>query len=313
MVEIGIIVVTYNSAAVIDACLDSALQSGAEVLVVDNASSDSTVQKATRPGVQLIANPTNRGFAGAVNQGFSTLKSPYVMLLNPDTVLQTSLDPLREACDLPRAAGASGRIEDAAGNPQIGFMIRKFPTPGVLSLESLLLNRLWSNNPLNADYRALHLDYSKLQAVDQPAGAFLMIRREVWERLDGFDEQFWPLWFEDVDFCRRAAERGYLWYYVPRAVCKHTGAHSISKLTLEMRQVYWYRSLLRYSAKHFRPLRASAVCLAVIAGTIPRALIETALRRNCEPLATYGKVMRLASRFFFCREGKNSSVPGWLT
>jgi N-acetylglucosaminyl-diphospho-decaprenol L-rhamnosyltransferase len=313
MVEVGIVIVTYNSAAVIEACLDSAVNSGAEVVVIDNASSDNTVEKASRPGVQLIANRTNRGFAGAVNQGFSALKSPYIMLLNPDTVLQTSFQPLREACDLPCAAGAAGRIEDAAGNPQVGFMVRKFPTPGILALESLLLNRAWPGNTFNADYRAVHLDYSKLQAVDQPAGAFLMIRRSVWEQLDGFDEQFWPLWFEDVDFCRRAAERGYLWYYVPQAVCKHTGAHSISKLTLEMRQVYWYRSLLRYSAKHFRPLRVRAVCLAVIVGAVPRALIETALRRSCEPLAAYGKVMWLAGRFFFGREGKNSSVPGWLS
>ena len=313
MVEIGIIIVTYNSAAVIEACLDSALNSGAEVVVIDNASTDNTVEKASRPGVQLIANRTNRGFAAAVNQGFSTLKSPYVMLLNPDAVLKSGLDPLREACALPRAAGASGRIEDAAGNPQIGFMIREFPTPAILCLEALLLNRIWPGNPFNADYRALRLDYSKLQSVDQPAGAFLMIRRAVWEEMDGFDEQFWPLWFEDVDFCQRAAQRGYLWYYIPQAVCKHTGAHSISELTLEMRQLYWYRSLLRYSAKHFRPLWARAVCLAVIAGAIPRALIETALRRNREPLAAYFKVMRLAGRFFFSRVVENSSVPGWLS
>jgi GT2 family glycosyltransferase len=286
---------------VIGHCLDAALSTGAPVVVVDNASSDGTPELARRAGVHLIANRSNRGFAAAVNQGFSILQTTYVLLLNPDVLLENNLAPLREACDLPRAAGAGGCLVDESGEPQTGFMVRKFPTPAVLALEALLLNRAWPNNPVNAAYRGLRLDYSAVQAVEQPAGAFLMIRRTVWEKLGGFDECFWPLWFEDVDFCRRAAELGYLWYYTPGAVCRHTGGHSIVKLALEMRLVYWYGSVLRYSAKHFRPSGVRAVCVAVISGSLLRILPETALRRSLKPVVAYSKVIWLAGRYFFGR------------
>lgn len=301
MADTGIVIVTYNSDAVIGPCLDAALQSGADIVVIDNASDDNTARLAARKGVRLIANSTNLGFARAVNQGFSVLNCAYVLLLNPDTVLQTGLEPLRAACKLPRSAGAGGLLVDLAGKTQVGFMVRKFPTPLVLVLEALLLNRIWDRNPVNRAYRGLGLDYSRLQVVEQPAGAFLMIRRAVWEELGGFDEGFWPLWFEDVDFCRRATDQRYLWYFAPEAVAKHTGAHSILKLTVEKRLVYWYRSLLRYSAKHFHALGMRVVCAAVVVGSILRMMSESALQRSLKPMTNYSKVILLAARFFFGR------------
>jgi GT2 family glycosyltransferase len=294
--DIGIVIVTYNSGAEIGACLDAAMASGAEVVVVDNASGDGTVTEVRRRGARLIENTTNRGFAAATNQGFIVLNHPYILLLNPDAVLQTDLEPLREACDLRAAAGAGGRLLDAEGRPQIGFMARSLPTPLALALEALLLNRVCPNNPVNRRYRGLHLDYEERLEVEQPAGAFLMVRRAVWEELGGFDEGFHPLWFEDVDFCRRAADRGYRMYYEPRAVAKHTGAHSIAALPVEARRFYWYRSLLKYSAKHFRPLAFRGVCLAVAFGSVLRMIAETVAGRRTKSIAVYGQVARLASR-----------------
>jgi GT2 family glycosyltransferase len=296
MLPIGIVIVTYNSGAVIGPCLDAALKSGAAIVVVDNASSDSTRAEVLSHSVRLLTNDKNLGFAKAVNQGFALLNCPYVLLLNPDAVLRSSLEPLRAACDLPGAAGASGLLLDAKGKPQTGFMVRQLPTPAALAMESLMLNRLWRGNPINAAYRGLKLDYAVQQRVEQPAGAFLLIRRAVWEELGGFDERFSPLWFEDVDFCRRAVDQGYCFYYVPSAVAVHTGAHSVPTLTLEMRRVYWYRSLLGYAAKHFRPSGVRAVCLAVITGSFLRAAVDAALERSLRPFATYSKVVRLASR-----------------
>jgi GT2 family glycosyltransferase len=313
MPDIGIVIVTYNSAAVIGPCLDAALESDAEIVVVDNASNDDTARVAARPRVRLIANSTNLGFAGAVNQGFSVLNCTYILLLNPDTILQSSLEPLRAACELPHAAGAGGLLVDLKGKPQVGFMVRRFPTPTSVALESLLLNRAWTRNPINRAYRGLDLDYSRLQVVEQPAGAFLMIRRAAWEELGGFDEGFWPLWFEDVDFCRRAADRKYVWYFVPEAVGKHTGAHSILQLTLEKRLVYWYRSLLRYASKHFHALGMRVVCLAVMVGAILRMLGESALQRSLKPVAAYSKVILLAARFFFGRVNDSSVSVFGLT
>src|ERR1039457_6312553 len=160
MSDVGIIIVTYNSAAEIGACLDAALASGAETVVVDNASTDGTIAEIARHGVRLIANSENRGFAGAVNQGFGVLNSHYVLLLNPDAVIQTSLEPLRQACELPGAAGAGGKLVDAAGQPQAGFIVRGLPTPAALALEALLPNRIWPGNPVNRRYRCLDWDSS---------------------------------------------------------------------------------------------------------------------------------------------------------
>jgi hypothetical protein len=296
MAEIGIVIVTYFSGAEIGPCLDAIAGAAADVVVVDNGSRDGTLEEVEQRGVRVIANRENRGFAAAVNQGVTVLKSAYVLLLNPDAVVQGGLDRLREACDLPGAAGAGGRLLDSAGRPQTGFMVRALPTPAALILEVLLLNRLWPNNPVNRRYRALGLDYSVRVAVEQPAGAFLMIRRAVWEELGGFDETFRPLWFEDVDFCRRAASRGYSFHYEPVSVAYHTGAHSISKIALELRPVYWYSNLIRYAAKHFRPMALRAVCLAVLLGVLPRVVTESAVERSLKPLAAYWKVARLASR-----------------
>src|ERR1035438_6086704 len=296
MAEIGIVIVTYFSEAEIGPCLDAVLGAGADVVVVDNGSRDGTVAEVARRGVRLIANVANLGFAAAVNQGVTVLKSAYVLLLNPDAVLQGGLERLREACDLPGAAGAGGQLLGAGGRPQVGFMVRALPTPAALILEALLLNRLCPNNPVNRRYRALGLDYSTRVAVEQPAGAFLMIRRAVWQELGGFDEGFRPLWFEDVDFCRRAIDRGYFLYYEPRAVALHTGAHSISKIAVELRPVYWYSNLIRYAAKHFRPFAFRAVCMAVLSGALPRAVAESLADRSLKPLAAYRKVVRLASR-----------------
>lgn len=298
MSNIGIVIVTYNSADHIGECLDAALRTGAEIVVVDNCSSDGTIAEVTRRGVRLIANSTNRGFAAAVNQGFAVLESAYVLLLNPDSVLVSDLDPLREACDLPRAAGAGGRLLDADGCEQGGFMVRRFPGPAALVLEALLLNRILPGNPINRKYRALDLNYRTRIEVDQPAGAFLMLRKAVWKDLGGFDEGFHPLWFEDVDFCRRVVDRGYRLFYVPEAAAKHAGAHSIAQLTLENRQVYWYGSLLRYSAKHHHPIGLRVVCLAVAAGALLRMTGELARSRSLKPMGAYRKVLRLAGRRF---------------
>ena len=270
---VGIVIVTYNSAAEIGPCLDAAISSGAEIVVVDNGSHDGAPAQVARRGIRLIANPDNRGFAAAVNQGFQALNCPYILLLNPDAVIQTSLDPLRAACELPHVAGAGGKLVDAAGDPQVGFMVRRFPTPASLILEALLLNRVWPNNPVNRRYRVLDLKIDSPAPVEQPAGAFLMLRRAVWQELGGFDEAFHPLWFEEVDFCRRAAGKGYLLYYVPSAVAKHTGGHSIPQLTVEMRRFYWYRSLLRFTSRHFHPIAFRAVCLAVVTGSILRGFL----------------------------------------
>ena len=296
--EAGIVVVTHESGAEIGACLDAAAASGADIVVVDNASSDQTRSEVTRRGVRLIANSENRGFAAAVNQGIQSLDTPLVLLLNPDARLETGLEALCQCCRDERVAGACGKLVDAAGRPQVGFAVRSLPSPAALICEALLINRWWPRNPVNWHYRCLGFEFSEPAEVEQPAGAFLMIRRDVWEELGGFDEQFYPLWFEDVDYCWRAKERGYRMRYTPHAVVKHTGGHSLANISLENRQLYWYRSLLRFAAKHYRPGTYRMICLAVLLGSVFRMFLGMATFRSLTPIAVYGKVMALAGKQF---------------
>src|ERR1700720_1817962 len=101
MSSVGIVIVTYNSGEHIGACLDAALPTGAHIIVVDNASHDETCVAVSSRGVCLIGNEDNRGFAAAVNQGIRALDTPYILLLNPDSVLLTDVEPLRACCDRP--------------------------------------------------------------------------------------------------------------------------------------------------------------------------------------------------------------------
>jgi N-acetylglucosaminyl-diphospho-decaprenol L-rhamnosyltransferase len=289
---VAAVIVTYNSAKEIDKCLDS-LQNVAEVVVVDNASSDLTPGLAAGRGsrVQVIVNGENRGFAAAANQGVRATVSPLVLFLNPDAALVIGLEEMVEQLQAGGAGAAGGRLIDAKGETQIGFNIRKFPTPAGLVAEALLVNRLWPSNPLNRRYRCLDLDHTKPQDVEQPAGAFLMVRRDVLEAVGGWDERFHPLWFEDVDLCRRMRQAGYRIRYVPSCAARHQGAHSLERISLEDKQVYWYGSLLTYTGKHFSVPARWLVRAAVALGAVLRFLASLG---RTEERRSYRRVMVLA-------------------
>jgi len=292
--ELAAVVVTYNSARVIDECLGS-LKGIAETVVVDNGSVDGTcaVVSAQWPSVKLIANPDNRGFAGAANQGARATRSPLVLFLNPDAAILGGLESLTGCFDDPKVGAAGGRLVDAAGSTQVGFTVRRFPTCGSIVLECLLANRLWPGNPVNRRYRCLDLDYEKLQQVDQPAGAFLVLRRSALESAGGWDEQFFPLWFEDVHLCWKIRTSGYSILFDPRAVARHEGGHSIESIRSEEKHAYWYGSLLLYSYKHFSPAKRGAVRVAVFAGALLR-MAATLLQGGS--WQSYSRVMGLALR-----------------
>jgi GT2 family glycosyltransferase len=129
---------------------------------------------------------------------------------------------------------------------------------------------------------------------EQPAGAMLMVRRTAWETIGGFDEGFHPVWFEDVDFCRRLRDAGYKIAFEPAAVAQHLGGHSAGKLVWKSREVYWYGSLLRYASKHFTTPSRALVAVAVAGACIPRMVIRSVLYRSLAPISVYSKVMWLS-------------------
>jgi GT2 family glycosyltransferase len=294
--EVAIVIVAYNSYPEIATCLTAALRTGADVLVVDNASTDGTLQTAHDLGVRVISNQRNLGFAAAVNQGVRATSAPCLLLLNPDAVIETGVDDLAECCRDPHTGAAGGKLLSLDGVPQKGFHVRRFPSPLVLSLECLMVNRLWPRNPVNWRYRCLDLDLDEAQEVDQPAGAFLMFRRDAWQQLGGFDEGYFPIWFEDVDFCKRLRENGLSVWYRPKAVAYHKGSHSIARLPVGCRTEYWYRSLLRYSVQQFGFFGRLTTSVSVLAGSSLRMLLGGPGYRGPGTLRALYAVARLAIR-----------------
>jgi GT2 family glycosyltransferase len=288
MTSITAVIVTWNSGSTIDRCLDSCV--GLDVTVVDNASIDDTVERVRRrKDVYLIANSTNRGFAAAANQGIARSSGEYILLLNPDVELLERVTPLVDACNEIGVCMASGCLVDGSGVPQTGFIMRRLPTPATLSFETLGLNRLFPANPVNRRYRCLDLDPESQADVEQPPGALLLFRRQTWGEVGGFDENFSPIWFEDVDFCKRVLERGAI-RYVPNVRARHQGGASLMRLDWSSRETIWYGSLLRYASKHYSGLAFRAVCGAVVLGCCIRSFTGIFSRRSLTPLCTYAKI-----------------------
>jgi hypothetical protein len=295
---VSIVIVTYQSREVIGACLERALDAAEEVIVVDNHSQDGTIEEVKRfAGVRLLANPDNRGFAGAVNQGVAASSQPFILLLNPDAVLRSGVDGLVAAASRPGAAAAGGQLCDGNGEFQLGFAVRRLPSAWSLAFECLGLNRVLPWNPVNRRFRQLDFDPTRPQQVEQPPGAFFLFRRDVFAALGGFDERFHPLWFEDVDFCKRLKMKGLAIWYEPAAKALHAGGHSVRKLSWDRRAEYWYASLLEYSAKHFTRPEVIFVAAAVAGGAVIRSAMGIVAVRNLKPVAIYGKVIRLACRY----------------
>ncbi len=295
----AIVIVTYDSAGVLGPCLEAAVLTSPEVIVVDNGSSDNSVETARRYAVHVISNPHNQGFAAAVNQAIRETDNPLILLLNPDAILAGGIQPLGDAFHDAGTAAAAGLLLEPDGHtPQRGFSVRSLPTPAALAFEVLGLNRMWPSNPVNWHYRCLGFDLQSESVVEQPAGALFLFRRSVWEQLGGFDERFWPIWFEDVDFCKRIRDCGLTVRFIPGVRAVHQGGHSAGLVPLGRRTVYWYGNLLKYAAKHFRPAAFRMLCLAVVVGSMLRTVMGIVALRGVESSRAYGAVISLAGRGF---------------
>ena len=279
----------------ISACLEALPGEHCEVIVVDNASDDDTVQRVKQHPVRLFANQQNRGFGAAVNQGATEATGDVLLILNPDAIGEPgAVTEIIRCMELTGADAAGGALLEADGQPARGFAFRRFPTYWSLAFEATLVNQLWPGNPVNRRYRCLDADYSRQQEVEQPAGACLAIRRSAWEKIGGFDEQFFPVWFEDVDLCKRLHDQGSRIVYCPEAPFHHSGAHSVGQLSFRDKQVYWYRNMLRYARKHFSGGEVFLLRLAIIKGMLLRmigALLGARKAALGETLSAYWAVM----------------------
>lgn len=223
-----------------------------EVFVIDNDSRDGSMElfKQQFPNVTVIANQKNLGFAGGCNQGIKLSRGAFVVLLNPDTELvDDSLDRLVDWMRAHTEAGiASGKVLNT--NRTIQRTIRHFPSISSQTMILFKLHHIFPKSNTVRSYFWTDFDYEKEQEVDQVIGAFFCIRRSVIEKIGIFDEEFF-LWYEEVDFCKRAKEQGFKIIYTPVISIIHHGGESFGKVFAFKKQQYLNNSLKVYARKHF--------------------------------------------------------------
>lgn len=261
---LDVVIVNWNTGQALADCVGSVAGAaagvdGLRIVVVDNASSDTSMAAAIAavPGLVAIGNAENRGFAAACNQGARSSTADYLLFLNPDTrlhpdalarVLAFMGDPARAE------AGICGiRLVDEHGQPSTAAA--RFPTLRVLVGEATGLSRLlpW----LFPRHLLTAAECTSTREVDQVIGAFFLVRRPLFERLGGFDERFF-VYFEEVDLSYRAKQAGYTSWYLADAEAFHHGGLSSDQVKAA-RLFYSLRSRLLYADKHYARPTAWAV------------------------------------------------------
>jgi N-acetylglucosaminyl-diphospho-decaprenol L-rhamnosyltransferase len=274
--RVSVLIVSWNAREHLTRCLRALAATPHEVIVVDNASADGSADMVRRdfPAVRLIASPRNLGFAGGVNFARQSATAPLLLLLNPDAEARPgAIDRLADALDAaPDVAAVAGRLVNADDSPQAGFNVRRLPTLASLACDLLFVDHLWPGNPVTRRYYARDLDPDSSADVEQPAAACLMMRAEVFDRLGGLDERFYPAWFEDVDLCRRILDAGYRIRYEPAATFVHRGGVARDTLGARAFSRTFHANMVRYVQKHHGAAAALVIRALILATAAPRAL-----------------------------------------
>jgi len=254
--DLSVVIVTYRSERDIDECLTSvrAALAGmrADIVVVDNASGDRTVEVVRRhPDVTVVALDRNVGFGAGINAGLRATTGRYVLWMNPDGRLTGGSLPAVVAWmdEHPDVGIVGGKILDPGGTVQRSA--RAFPSYGAaLGHRYSVLTRWFPRNPWSRRYLRAEASYAVAEPVDWVSGACLLHRRAVSDALNGLDEQFF-MYVEDVDFCRRAWDAAWKVYFHPGIIMEHEIGGSSRQVNRPM-ILARHRSMWRYYRKHFR-------------------------------------------------------------
>jgi GT2 family glycosyltransferase len=233
--DLSIIILNYNSGDFLRKCLESigkVKKNGFkyEVIVVDNASTDESLKKIQNSKfkiqnenlkLKIIKNEKNLGFAAGNNVGIKKARGRYVLFLNPDTIVMpnTFREMIRFMDDNPQAGAATCRVELPNGKLDEACH-RGFPTPWNAFCHFSGLEKLFPKSKVFASYTLGWRPLDKIHEIDSGAGAFLILRKKVGDKLNWWDEDYF--WYgEDLDFCYRIKKAGWKIYYVPRVKIIH--------------------------------------------------------------------------------------------
>ena len=226
----AVLIVNFKAYAELGGALDSvipALRSDDEVVVVDHASDGERIRwiAETHPRATIIASDDNPGFAAGINRAAKASRAPFMLFLNPDARIEESALRVLEQwlCDHPECGAVGPRILNADGTLQPSA--RRFPgLSTVFGGRSTWLTRHFPHNWFS-ERNLVARDATTPQNVDWIAGACIMTRRDVFERLGGLDDAFFLYW-EDADYCRRLRDAGLRCTYLPQVSARHAGGVS---------------------------------------------------------------------------------------
>ncbi len=253
--EVSVVIVNWNVCDLLRRCLASIDANrgdlSLEVIVVDNASSDDSVQmvKEEFPHVRLIASQKNLGYTGGNNLGAREARGRYLLILNPDTeIVGDALQQMVAYLDAHPTAGVVGpqlRYPDGSIQPSC----HRFPTIAIaLSSDSHIIGS-FSQNGLSHAAHGINDQENEIQSVDWLDGAALMIRREIWQKVGAFDERFF-MYFDEVDWFRRCQNVGAKAHYLAPAQIIHHHRGSSKQIGIK-RKILFNRSKFLYFRKHF--------------------------------------------------------------
>ncbi|MFH1890372.1 MAG: glycosyltransferase family 2 protein [Candidatus Kuenenbacteria bacterium] len=281
--KLSIIIVSWNVREYLKKCLESIFKHTQdidfEVIVVDNASKDNSAEMVQDkfPEANLIANKKNLGFARANNQGIGKAQGKYILILNDDTeLIDNSLKKLIDLMEKNQEWAIAGcRLLNSGRSLQKS--VRRFPKFFDQFLILVKLHHLPFFKKYLNNYLAKDFDYTRTQQVDQIMGAFMMVRKSVFEKIGKFDEKYF-YWFEEVDLCKRAVDAGLKVFYTPQVSMIHHGGVSFCQVNWH-KQIIWNHSVCRYFWKHSKKcewlilwfLGPVSVLLAILSGLFKKS------------------------------------------
>ncbi|MBK8846496.1 MAG: glycosyltransferase [Bacteroidetes bacterium] len=291
--KLSVIIVNYNVQYFIEQCLHSVLKAAhgiaLEVIVVDNNSVDGSVAMIAQkfPQVTLIGNKENTGFSKANNQGIKLSKGEYVLLLNPDTLVEedTFEKVIRFMDAHPDAGGLGVYMIDGKGN-FLPESKRGLPTPSVAFYKIFGLSALFPKSTTFGKYHLGYLDKNKTHEVEILSGAFLLLRKSVVDKIGLLDETFF-MYGEDIDLSYRILKAGYKNYYFPETRIIHYKGESTKKSSVNYVFVF-YRAMIIFAQKHFSKQNAEVFSWLINMAVYLRAAMAVVARfmRNIAAPAT---------------------------
>jgi GT2 family glycosyltransferase len=291
--DLSIIIVNYNVRHFLGQCLHSVQQAldrmkedqpggqsyGAEVFVVDNNSVDGSVAEVAQkfPWVRIIANEENLGFSRANNQAIRESSGRYVLLLNPDTVVEEdSFIKCIEFMDSHPDAGALGVKMINGKGAFLPESKRALPTPTVSFYKMFGLASLFPGSKRFGKYHLGHLNRDETHRVEVLAGAYMFLRRETLEETGYLDETFF-MYGEDIDLSYRITQAGYFNYYYPETTIIHYKGESTKKGSLNYVMMF-YQAMIIFAGKHFTSRKARTFRLLIHVAIYFRAALSLSRR-----------------------------------